>query len=76
MATVGNVTTMVIKSTDVFGNTYDTTITSQSKRLYVNPNADYQDVDSIARALNNLTNNTYNDTELTTVVSVNEVLAG
>ena len=70
---VGNVTSMVLKSTDSLGEALETTITN--KRLFINPNTNYTDVDTLARLLNNLTTNTYADTDLITVISVNEKLA-
>lgn len=73
MGAVGNVNSMQIKSTDSFGEDAVTTITN--KRLFVNPSATYQQVDTLARALMGLSNNTYNDTDLITVISVNEKLA-
>jgi len=73
MAEVGNVTSFIIKSVDATENEYETTITN--KNVYVNPNATYQQVDAIARALNAVSYNTYQDTNLITKVSVNEKLA-
>lgn len=73
MAAVGNVTSLIIKSTDATENDYETTITG--KNVFVNPNATYQQVDQISRALNALSYNTYQDTDLITKVSVNEKLA-
>ena len=70
---VGNVSSMVLKSTDNAGEALETTITN--KRLFINPNANYTDVDTLARLLNGLTTNTYDDTDLITVISVNEKLA-
>ena len=73
MAYVGNVTDLVLKTTDNLSNNYETTITT--KKLGVNMMATYQQVDTFSRQLAALTTNTYNDTDLITVVSVNEVLA-
>lgn len=73
MAAVGNVTSLIIKSKDATENDYETTITG--KNVFVNPNATYQQVDQISRALNALSYNTYQDTDLITKVSVNEKLA-
>lgn len=73
MAVVGNVTSMKILSSDTLGNDAETTI--NTSRLFVNPNATYEQVDTFARALMGTSTNTYNDTNLITVISVNEVLA-
>lgn len=70
---VGNVTSMKILSRDALGNDAETTI--NTSRLFVNPSATYQQVDTFARALMGTSTNTYNDTNLITVISVNEVLA-
>ena len=73
MATVGKVSSMVLKSTDNLGEDTETTITN--KAVTVNENATYEQVDAIARALMALSRNTYADTDLITVISVNEKLA-
>ena len=73
MATVGKVSSMVLKSTDNLGEDTETTITN--KAVTVNENATYEQVDTIARALMALSRNTYADTDLITVISVNEKLA-
>lgn len=73
MAAVGNVSSMVLKTTDGNGDPVETTITNN--RIFVNPNATYQQVDTFARALNGTSRNTYADTDLITVISVNEKLA-
>ena len=70
---VGNVNSMKILSTDSLGNKAETTI--NTSRLFVNPAATYQQVDAFARALMGTSTNTYNDTNLITVISVNEILA-
>lgn len=73
MATVGNVSSMKLKTTDNGGNLIETTITTS--RLFVNPNATYENVDTLARALAGLSRNTYDDTDLITIISVNEKMA-
>lgn len=72
MATIGNVTQIILKTTDTYG---DPTETNISKGFIVNPSATYQQVDTANRAIAGLIKNTYNDTILVTNVSVNEVLA-
>lgn len=67
---VGNVTSYQILSQDNLQNDYQTTITN--KRIFVNPNANYQQVNSLSRSFMNLSTNTYQDTNLITSVSVNE----
>lgn len=73
MAAVGNVDSMKLKMKDQLGNDIVTTLTNT--RLFVNPHATYQDADTFARALQGLTKNTYQDTDLITIISVNEKLA-
>lgn len=73
MATVGKVSSMVLKSTDNLGEDTETTITN--KAVTVNEDATYEQVDAVARALMALSRNTYVDTDLITVISVNEKLA-
>lgn len=70
---IGNVTQMKLKTSDSLGNEYETQI--NNARLGVNPAATYTQVDTFARALAGLTTNAYVDTDLITVISVNEVLA-
>lgn len=72
MAEVGNVSSMQLKT---INGTEETVTTISNKRLFVNPSATYQQVDTLARALANLSSNTYSDTDLITVVSVAEKLA-
>ena len=72
MAEIGNVATYNIISNDQLGNEITTNI---SKGFSINGAATYQQVDTASRALNALTTNTYNDTQLITEVSVNEKLA-
>ena len=67
---VGNVTQMILKSTDASGNDYETKLP-----FAINSTATYEKVDAAARAINSLSTNTYQDTLLITQVSVNEVLA-
>lgn len=73
MATVGNVTEMILQTQDALQNYDETKI---NKKFYINPNATYQQVDTAARALVLLSRNTYVDTILVTKVSVNEKLEG
>lgn len=70
---IGNVTSMIIIGTDQSGNPVQNTVTSNS--IKVSSTATYTQVDTVARALNNLTRNTYVDTNLITVISVEEILA-
>lgn len=70
---VGNVSSMILKTKDALNNTNETTITNQ--KLFVNPEATYQEVDTFARALAGLSTNSYDDTNLVTNISVNEKLA-
>lgn len=71
---VGNVTAMIIKSTEqASGTEKEHTITNS--KMWVNPEATYTQIDQAARALNRLSYNTYVDTVLTTAVSVNEQVA-
>lgn len=72
---VGKVTSMVIKSKDNNENAYETSITTASSKLVVNPRITYSKMDTAARALMQLSTNTYDDTLLITQVSVTEVLA-
>lgn len=72
MATIGNIATYQLLSYDQLQNTYETNI---SKGFTINGGATYRQVDTASRALIGLTNNTYDDTNLITEVSVNEVLA-
>lgn len=68
--TIGVVQTIYLKSVDNIGNQYETNI--NGRNMTVNYNANYQQVDAAMRALNGLTTNTYVDTNLIAVVSVNE----
>lgn len=68
--TIGVVKTIYLDSADNLGNQYETNI--NGRNMTVNYNATYQQVDSAMRALNGLTTNTYVDTNLIAVVSVNE----
>lgn len=70
---IGNVTAMKLKTADSFGNLKETQI--NNGRLFVNPTATYQQVDTFARALANLSTDSYNDTDLITVISVTEQVA-
>lgn len=71
MAAIGNVEEMYLVSADQMGNEYKTRIGSGLK---INPEKTYQEIDTAQRALNGLTNNTYQDTILITNVSVNDAL--
>lgn len=70
MAEIGTVSACHIKSTNSFGETVQTKILGA-----MNPEATYTEVDTANRALIGLTKNTYDDTVLTTEISVNEKLA-
>lgn len=50
--------------------------TNISKGFTVNPATTYSQIDAASRALTSLTTNVYYDTQLITIISVNEVLAG
>ena len=67
MATVKR--TIIIKSTDNLGNE------TQKAMAHANPNATAANIDTFARAINGLTKNTYGDTLIQDVSSVNEILA-
>lgn len=71
---VGNVTTMKLITAVSGAPDVETTLTG--KRIMVNPEATYQQVDTLARALAALSRNTYVDTDLITVISVTEQVAG
>lgn len=70
MATIGNVTEYRIITTDTYNNTNDQKIWSA-----LNPEATYQQIDALSRALIGLSRETYEDTHLITTISVNEELA-
>lgn len=70
---IGTVTAMKLKTIDTIGNEKETQI--NNGRLFVNPTATYQQVDTFARALANLSTDSYNDTDLITVISVTEQVA-
>lgn len=72
MAAIGNVNTIYLISQDNLQNRYETNI--NGRNMTVNYNATYQQVDSAMRALNALTTNVYEDTNLIKTISVNEVL--
>lgn len=72
---VGQVTAMKL-ITHGSNERLDTETTLTGKRIMVNPDATYQQVDTLARALAALSRNTYIDTDLITVISVNEQVAG
>lgn len=67
MATVNR--TIIVKSTDNFGNE------TQKAMSHANPNATAANIDTFARAITGLTKNTYGDTLIQDVSSVNEILA-
>lgn len=72
MAAIGTVNTIYLISQDQLGNRYQTNI--NGRNMTVNYNATYQQVDTAMRALNALTTNVYEDTNLIKTISVNEVL--
>lgn len=72
MAAIGRVNTIYLITQDNLGNRYETNI--NGRNMTVNYNATYQQVDTAMRALNGLTTNTYEDTNLIKTVSVNEEL--
>ena len=59
---------LLIKSVDQLGNAYQKTIT------HVNPESTNQQIDTFAKAFNNLGTNTYVDTVKIETESVNEAL--
>ena len=61
--------TLIIKSTDNLGNEM------QKSMTHANPNATAANIDTFARAITGLTKNTYGDTLIQDVQSVNEILA-
>lgn len=69
---VGNVDTLYIISRDQYNQEIQTNI---SKGLKVNPEATYENTDTVARSLNWLSRNSYEDTIAVTKISLNEVLA-
>lgn len=68
MAAVGTVTKMLIKTKDNLGNAYET---NPNNKLLPFTSTQYKNIDSSARALIQLSQNNYDDTELITSVSVN-----
>lgn len=72
MAQIGTVETVYLITADTLGKQYETNI---SKGLVINALATYQTVDTACRALAALSTNTYEDTNLITRVSVNDVIA-
>lgn len=69
---IGDVTDILLKNSDAYGNNYSTNI---SKGFKVNPVATYQQVDSAIRAVNGLTTHSYDDTVLITQISVNNEMS-
>lgn len=59
---------LLVKSVDNLGNNYQKTIT------HVNPESTNQQIDTFARAFNNLGTNTYVDTVKVETTSINEAL--
>lgn len=59
---------LLVKSVDQLGNNYQKTIT------HVNPESTNQQIDTFARAFNNLGTNTYVDTVKVETTSINEAL--
>lgn len=73
MATIGNVTSYIIKTADQLENQYETNV---SGKFTVNAAATYEQVDTVSRALiANLSTLNYQDTILITKISVTEQLA-
>lgn len=66
---MAKVRSYIIKSTDQLGNAYQKTFTN------ANPAATDAQIDTFARAVNNLSTNTYVDTIKVETESVNEALA-
>ena len=61
--------TLIIKSTDTLGNSYEKSLTS------ANPNATAANIDTFARALTGLTTTNYQDTIVRDEESVTEILS-
>ncbi|MBQ7705055.1 MAG: hypothetical protein IJT73_06495 [Selenomonadaceae bacterium] len=61
--------TLIVKSNDALGNEYQKSIT------HVNPATTAAQIDTFARAFNNLSTNTYSDTIKRDEESINEALA-
>ena len=61
--------TLIIKSTDTLGNSYEKSLTS------ANPNATAENIDTFARALTGLTTTNYQDTIVRDEESVTEILS-
>jgi len=70
--TIGQVQTIYLQTVDNLRNTYETNVSS---KFAIKPTATYGDVNGALRSLNNLTTNTYIDTKLITMISVNEEVA-
>lgn len=70
---IGDIDKFVIKTTTPTLQDMETTL---NKNFVPNSEATYQQVDTAARALIELSNNGYTDTICVTNISVNEVLAG
>lgn len=66
---------MAVKRTLVIQATSPTGEPVQRNIVNANPSATAQNIDTFARALNNLTVNTYSDTLIVDTSSVNETLA-
>ena len=69
---IGNCEKIVIVTTDASGKDIETNL---NKSCMVNSEATYQQVNDAARAIADLTRNTYNDTICVTNISTNEQLA-
>lgn len=67
---VGNVTQMNLVTSDNLGNKTETPITN--KNLHIRPTANYQQVDDFAQRLAGLSSRTYEDTNLLTIISVQQ----
>ena len=70
---IGNVDKIVIVSTDALGNNNETNL---NKSCIANSDATYQQVNDAARAIIELSRNTYNDAICVTNISTNDELAG
>lgn len=76
---IGDVSKIEIQSVDSAQTNYNTNIIEQlnsnSVGLFINPYATYQTVDTAARALINLSTNTYNNSILYTQIDLAEQMA-
>lgn len=70
---IGNVDKIIIVTTDALGKDNETNL---NKSCIANRNATYQQVNDAARAIADLSRDTYNDAICVTNISTNEELAG